>query len=127
MKKIICQKECGGALCMHPSRCTSLTACGGGSASGGSTGSGSGGTEEFSFWLYTTGDSTYYDSYQDNPSLKYALSRTYGTENKSISFDFWVPASGTANDNFSTMIGSGDYADIDREYHRRQRRDLLQG
>jgi len=97
-------KGAAAALCL--TLCAGmLSGCGGGSSE-------SGEALEFSFWLYTAGDTGYYDSYKDNPSLKYALSKTYGEDNKTIDFDFWVPASGTANDNFSTMIGSGDYADI---------------
>jgi len=78
----------------------------------GCTQSGSSDDTTFTFWLYTAGDMGYYDSYNDNPSLKYALSKTYGPDDKQVNFEFWIPASGTAQDNFSTMLGSGDYADI---------------
>lgn len=37
---------------------------------------------------------------------------TWGDENKKVSFEFWVPAAGSETDNWQTMIGSGDYADV---------------
>lgn len=80
-----------------------LAACGGGGAGSDTT---------FTFWIYNGIDSAYYMDYNDNPALKYALSKTYGPEDKSLAFEFWVPPAGTANDNYSVMIGSGDYADI---------------
>lgn len=68
--------------------------------------------EKFTFWVYKTVDPTFLTDYNDNPALKYLLTKTYGPQNTRISFDFWTPPAGSANDNFSNMIGSGDYADI---------------
>ena len=75
-------------------------------------GSGSKSDTTFTFWLYNGVDSAFYASYNDNPSLKYTLSKTYGPEEKQLDFEFWIPPAGTSVDNFSTMIGSGEYADV---------------
>ena len=66
----------------------------------------------FSWWIYSGADSSYYMEYQENPAIQYTLQNTYGPENKNLAFEFWVPAAGTAADNYSTMIASGDLADI---------------
>ena len=66
----------------------------------------------FTYWMYNSVDASYYTDYNDNPALKYALSKMYGPENKQLQMAFWVPPAGTAVDNYQTMIGSGDYADI---------------
>lgn len=79
------------------------------------TGCGAGGGNDdnvFTYWLYEGVDSQYYTDYSDNPALQYTLAKTYGPEDKSLSFDFWIPPAGTAVDNYSTMLGSGDYADV---------------
>lgn len=70
-----------------------------------------GGDTEFSVWLYKGIESTNYSDYNDNPALQYAL-KNYSPEGSELSFDFWIPPAGTANDNYSNMIGSGEYADI---------------
>lgn len=70
------------------------------------------GDTDFSFWIYNGADSSYYTDYKDNPSLKYALDKTWGEQKKTINLDFWIPAGGTAADNYQTMLGSGDYADL---------------
>lgn len=72
---------------------------------------GNGESTEYTFWTYTSIDSTYYAEYNNNPALQYAL-ENYSPEGKKISFDFWIPPAGTATDNYANMIGSGDYADV---------------
>ena len=72
----------------------------------------SGNTVNYSYWLYRSIDSSYMTDYNDHPAMKYLLSKTWGPNNDKISFNFWVPPAGSAADNFSNMIGSGDYADI---------------
>lgn len=82
-------------------------------SSGSSSSTWEGNTETFSFWMYKSVDSSYYASYNDNPALKYmTANRGWGENNTRIAFDFWVPPAGTATDNYSNMIGSGDYADV---------------
>ena len=78
----------------------------------GSGGSSAGEDTTFSWWIYSGADSSYYMEYQENPAIQYTLQNTYGPENKNLAFEFWVPAAGTAADNYSTMIASGDLADI---------------
>ena len=66
----------------------------------------------FSWWLYSGPDASYYTEYTENPAIQYTLDKTWGEENKTLSFEFWQPASGTARDNYTTMIASGDLPDI---------------
>lgn len=79
-----------------------LSACTGGGTSG----------DAYTMWIYSGQDSSYYLDYEENPALQYALSKTYGPEEKTVEIDFWVPPSGSAADNYSTMIGSGDLPDV---------------
>ena len=82
-----------------------LSACGGaGGAAGEDT--------TFTWWIYSGADSSYYMDYQENPAIQYTLQKGYGPEEKQLAFEFWVPAAGTSADNYSTMIASGDMADI---------------
>lgn len=84
----------------------SVTACGN---SGGDT---PGADNVYSMWIYSGADSSYYTDYRENPAIQYALSKTWGPEDKKIELNFWVPPGGSATDNYSTMITSGDYADV---------------
>lgn len=84
---------------------SALTACGvGGSSAGDDT--------TFTWWIYSGADASYYMDYQENPAIRYTLQNTYGPEDKSLAFEFWVPPAGTAADNYTRMISSGDLADI---------------
>ncbi len=66
----------------------------------------------FTWWIYSGADSSYYTEYSENPAVQYTLSKTWGADNKTLEFEFWQPAAGTAADNYSTMIASGDLPDI---------------
>lgn len=68
--------------------------------------------EKYSMWIYNGTDASYYTDYSDNPVLQYAFSKTWGSEEKSVDIEFWVPPSGTETDNYNTMMTSGDYPDI---------------
>ncbi len=80
-----------------------LSGCGGGA---------SGSDVTFTYWVYNGVDSAYYADYNENPTVLYTLEKGYGPEEKQIQFEFWVPPAGTAADNFSNMMGSGEYADV---------------
>ncbi len=80
-----------------------LSACSGGGAGDDTT---------FTWWIYSGADASYYMDYQENPAIQYTLQNTYGPDNKNLAFEFWVPPAGTATDNYTRMIGSGDLADI---------------
>lgn len=82
-----------------------LSACG-------SSGSSAGEDTTFTWWIYSGADSSYYMDYSENPAIQYTLQNTWGPEGKNLAFEFWVPAAGTAADNYSTMIASGDLPDI---------------
>lgn len=77
-----------------------------------SGGNSTGDDTTFSWWIYSGADSSYYMEYQENPAIQYSLQKTYGPENKNLALEFWVPAAGTAADNYSTMIASGDLPDL---------------
>ena len=93
------------AAILSASMVVSMTACGG-------SGSSASSDTSYTMWVYSGADASYYTEYEENPSLAYALTKTYGPENKSLSFDFWTPPSGSETDNYQTMIASGDYPDV---------------
>lgn len=80
------------------------------------TGCGSGGKAgddtSFTMWIYSGADASYYTTYEENPAVQYALSKTWGEEEKTLDIEFWVPPAGTATDNYATMINSGDLPDV---------------
>ena len=103
MKHKMTKRIVGAALC--GAMATGLLAgCGGGGGSSSDT--------SFTMWIYSGADSQYYTDYKDNPVVQYITSKTWGEEDKKVDLTFWVPASGTATDSYSTMMGSGDYPDI---------------
>lgn len=73
---------------------------------------GAGDDTTFSWWIYSGADASYYTEYVENPAVQYTLGKTWGEDDKKISLEFWQPASGTAQDNYNTMITSGDLPDI---------------
>lgn len=91
----------GGAMAV-----SLLAGCGGGGGVGGDA------DETYTMWIYSGQDAAYYLDYEENPALQYALQKTYGPDEKTLAIDFWVPPSGSAADNYSTMIGSGDLPDV---------------
>jgi hypothetical protein len=78
--------------------------------------------ESFSVWIYSTdGAGTYYEDYEDNPEIQWLNQQYWDTENgglttedsgTNIQFSFLAPITGSESDNFSTMIGTGEYTDI---------------
>ena len=72
----------------------------------------SGSDTSFTFWLYKGVDSQYYSDYSKNPALEYAVKQNEEKTGKKRDFEFWVPAGGSSQESFQTMIGSGDYADV---------------
>ena len=72
-------------------------------------------SHSYSFWTPLGEDSSYYNSYNDNPGVEYLMSKTWKDENgkeSKISLNFMVPAAGTAGDNLNTIISTGDYTDM---------------
>lgn len=98
-KKALLTAACGAMAA------TTLTACGGGSGASEDT--------TFSMWIYSGVDSSYYTDYSENPVVQYTTqNKTWGDNDAKISLEFWTPAAGSEADNWQTMIGSGDYADV---------------
>lgn len=77
----------------------SLTGCGGEKKSG---------DNSYKIWLYQAQNSEYYSDYAENPVLNYLLDQEEWKD-KNIDIEFIVPPSGTAQDNYSTMITSGEF------------------
>lgn len=97
-KKALLTAACGAMAA------ATLTACGG---------SGSDSDATFTMWLYNGVDSSYYTDYSENPVIQYTTQNmTWGDNDAKVGFEFWIPASGSESDNWQTMIGSGDYADV---------------
>lgn len=87
-----------------------LTAgCGGGNGSGKSDASAD--AYKISYWLPVGEDSAYYDSYNDNPMVKY-IEQNYKFNGKPIDFDFYVAPADSQSDNFNTLLSTGEYCDI---------------
>ncbi|MCL1819659.1 MAG: hypothetical protein FWG36_03275 [Oscillospiraceae bacterium] len=78
-----------------------LAACGGDAG---------GGNASFTWWIIQGADASYYAAYEDNPAVRYMLSKTYN--GSKISLNFMVPVAGSEQDNFNTLLATGEYADI---------------
>ncbi len=65
---------------------------------------------QISWWIATGEDSTYYDSYDENPAVKYL--ETMEFNGQKIDLTFSVPVSGAELDNFNTLISVEEYTDI---------------
>ena len=85
------------------------------------TSSGSDDTK-FGWWIYSTdGLGEYYEDYDDNPIAQYVQAQYWdsekggiGTEDsgKQLDFSYVVPITGSEQDNFNTMISTGEYPEI---------------
>ena len=65
-----------------------------------------------SMWIFSSMDGEDYTEYEENPVVQYTLEKTWGPENKKLAIDYWTPAPGSENDNYQTMISSGDLPDV---------------
>lgn len=72
---------------------------------------GSGSKTDYTMWLYSSVDSSYYSDYSENPALQYALAN-WTDEDIQIGLEFWVPPAGSALDNLNNMMASGDLPDV---------------
>ncbi len=114
---------------------TLLAGCGG-KGDGGDKGNGGGvsgeGGEEtdefagkdnnFKWWIYKTdGEGQYYENYEDCVTAQWLRAQSWDVKNGGISkedtertlnFSYLVPISGSENENFNTMIGTGEYPEI---------------
>lgn len=66
----------------------------------------------FDWWIYSGTSSEYFDNYAENPAIQYTLRKGWGPEEKALAFNFLQPPPGSENDNYSTMLASGDLPDI---------------
>lgn len=79
-----------------------LTGCGGGG--------GSASVEHtYSIWLYNAQDASFYTDYAENPTIQYLLSKTWGENEDTIALEFQVPPAGSQQNNYETMIATGDF------------------
>ena len=68
-------------------------------------------TASFTWWIARSEDTSYYDSYNDNPIVQHLLAeKTYA--GKRLSLDFWAGVSGSEKENFNNMLATGDLADM---------------
>lgn len=68
-------------------------------------------------WLLDDGvESIYYESYNDNPVVKYWQNMEWDADGdgtgKKISVTFNAPPAGAQSDNFNTLLGTGEYPEI---------------
>ena len=88
------------------------------------SGCGSSGSSDntFTWWIYATdGQGTYYTDYDDNPCVQWINHQTWDIENGGIAEDgegeqltltFQAPIAGSEQDNFNTMMSTGEYPEI---------------
>ncbi|MCI2069554.1 MAG: hypothetical protein LKJ88_08375 [Bacilli bacterium] len=104
-------KRSGKLLLVALVAATFLTSCGGTTSEG--VNSGSNKSADFTYFLSTGDDTSYYSSFEKNPTMNFLLNhKTWGDNNAKVSVAFSSPATGDASKVISTMIGSGDYTDI---------------
>lgn len=69
------------------------------------------GTVEITYWAPRGEDSSFYEEYEDNPIIKY-IEKNYTFNDKKIHLDFFIAPPGSESDDFSTLLGTGDYCDV---------------
>lgn len=67
---------------------------------------------KFTWWIPEGEDAVYYQGYNENPVVQYLQAMTFGEKNEKIELDFVVPPSGTAQENITTAVSTGEYQDI---------------
>ena len=72
----------------------------------------SGDTIKFGVWMLNGEDSAYYAKYEQNPGIEYLLSKTWGPDNKKVELEFFIPVAGAQQENFNTLLSTGDYPDM---------------
>lgn len=82
-----------------------LAACGGGNGSG--SGDKADDKHTYDIWLYSAQDSSYYTSYNDNPVVQYLMGKKWNDQ--TIALNFLVPPAGSQQNNYETMVTSGDF------------------
>ncbi len=71
-------------------------------------------TEEFSYLLSPGVDTTFFDDYNDFPTVKYFLSKVWDVDGtkKTLNVDFIIPPAGSEQDNLNTLLATGEYPDV---------------
>ena len=93
--------------------CLNMVGCSSGSGEDNSGGADKAHT--FTWWMPTGEDSSFYADYRDNPAVNYMLAKSYKNEegkDVKIDLEFLIPAAGSARDNLTTVISTGDYSDV---------------
>lgn len=101
------KRKCKAAAIAAVLTGTMLAASGCGS-SGGSSG---GDTVTITYWQARGEDSSFYEEYEDNPIVKY-IENNYTFNGKKLHLDFFTAPPGSEADDFSTLLGTGDYCDV---------------
>lgn len=76
----------------------------------------------FTWWIYQSdGQGTYYENYEDSPSVQYVSAQYWDVENggigtaesgRKLDLSFLVPITGNELENFNTMLATGEYPEI---------------
>lgn len=73
-------------------------------------------TETFTWWMRSGIDSSYVEKYEDLPAIKYLTSKVWGKDDEGndvkINLEFITPIAGSEQENYNTMLATGDYPDI---------------
>ncbi len=71
-------------------------------------------TEEFTYLLSPGVDTTFFDDYNDFPTVKYFLSKAWDVDGtkKTLNVDFIIPPAGAEQDNLNTLLATGEYPDV---------------
>ncbi len=68
-------------------------------------------TDHITYWMVRGVDTGFYDSYNDNPIVKY-IKNNYTFNGKTLDIDYVVAPPGSESDDFSTLLGTGQYCGV---------------
>ena len=81
-----------------------------------------GGDTDFTWWISTNdADGQWYEKYEENPGVQFINNQYWDSENggigteetgKKLNFEYIVPITGSEQDNFNTMMATGEYPEI---------------
>ncbi len=107
---------------------TMIVGCGGKGDSGDKGGDGAvtdefaGKDSNFTWWIYKTdGEGQFYENYEECAVAQYLNAQYWDVQNggigteetgRKINFSYLVPITGSENENFNTMIGTGEYPEL---------------
>lgn len=109
MNNNVCKRTASHLLVLLLAVLLFMVGCGG-AAETADTGSNNGKPVKITYWIPKGEDSSYYDSYDENPVVKYLETLTYN--GNTVDLHFLTPVAGSELDNFNTLLATEEYADL---------------